>query len=391
MNFAEKHVIGMDLGGTKLAAALFTFDGAFVRALKPLRFSEIFPAGAKPPPATVAAAVRDAAAGMARELTPARGTVDAIGIASAGFVEGRNIVEATNVGLKNCRLPDLIRQAAGIDTFLFKDSWAPAFALAPAEPSIVFSVGTGLGGVSCEPGGEIRLLSRTLRTKPIWIPLLMKNDDPGFAVAFSVAEMKAMIETAAAKTGEGVLEKSRAGEIAASIRAAAEKQHKLTPPGATLAIAKLLAPTAVAGWRQGEVFADFHGAAPFPALVFELITGERIDPPELDRRIAAADPAALAAATVQAEFLAAVILEMQIERTSRGLPPAARAHGAGSGYNAAVHGFLSTAIAEAYNARAAAAGLPPLPPVELLSPPHPETTLAAHGAALGAIRAAGPA
>ncbi|MFH1538985.1 MAG: hypothetical protein ABIH66_08485, partial [bacterium] len=312
----------------------------------------------------------------------------AIGIASAGFIEGKTIVDASNVGIKMYPLGDRIEAETGVRTFLYKDSWAPAFAVDPPEPAIIFSVGTGFGGASCEPGMKIKILGYTARHRPVWLPVLRKNDDPGYAVAFSTDEMKEIIRSAAERCGEKTILRADAKKIAGELHAEAGRRRKLVPGLPMYLAAKALAPEAVAGWRPGEVFADFPGCASFPAVIYELITGEKIKPQELDTLLAAGDPAAVCSAVVQAEFLACILLEMQRERTEFELPPAGLIYGTGSGYNETTHLFLGTAIADALNRRAEKAKLTlPIPEsIKLVSPPGPGATLAAAGAAVGAWR-----
>lgn len=392
---SANHIIGLDLGGTKLAASLFSADEeggglAFVRSLKPLGYKELSGEDRKkPPPPEIGNRIKDSMLRMIGELSGgAGGAARAIGIATAGFIEGKTIVDAANVGIKMYPLGDRIEEETGDRTFLYKDSWAPAFAVDPPEPGIIFSVGTGFGGASCEPGMKIKILGHTACHHPVWIPVLRKNDDPGYAVAFSLGEMKEIFKTAAERSGEKMLLKADAAKLAEQLHHEAGRLQKHTPEPPLYEAAKELAPEAMAGWRPGEVFADFPGCAAFPVFVYKLLTGRPIKPQELDKLLSDGDPAAACSATVQAEFLACILLEMQQERIEFELPPARRIYGTGSGYNETTHRSLGEAIIKAYEQRAAKAGLKPPHPesVELVAPPAPGTTLAATGAAVGAWR-----
>ncbi|MEW6200810.1 MAG: hypothetical protein AB1546_02465, partial [bacterium] len=104
----KKHFVGLDLGGTKLAAALFLQNddtGAleFCRALKPLKYGEIFNAvQTKPlPPAERGKKIEEAMISAVEKLTAGiDGGLEALGVATAGFVEKGIVKDASNIGIK---------------------------------------------------------------------------------------------------------------------------------------------------------------------------------------------------------------------------------------------------------------------------------------------------
>ncbi|MEW5945448.1 MAG: ROK family protein [bacterium] len=393
------HVIGLDLGGTKLAGALFRASGEtgsleFVRARPPMKYDEILgPGGGKIPRAERSRRIEEAMHRFIADLAGgAPAAVDAMGIATAGFIERGIVVEARNTGMINHPLRDNVHGRAGCETYVYKDSWAPVFAVALSEPAIIFSLGTGFGGVSCEADREIKLRSRTVLRKPAWVPKLMANDDPGYAVSFPPAGARRLIAKAldgfnarSPESARARLPAPRLESITAALFDRARRSGKGTPRRTTVVLVKLLAGGAGLNFRPNEVFADFFGAAALPALFYSELTGKPVTPRELDAMLERRDADAVLAALVHAEFIGFILCEMQKERVACGLPPAARIYGTGSGYNTITHAVLGEAVADALADHAAENGLNVPPPggVHLALCPHP-TSLPAFGAAVGA-------
>ena len=398
---SDEWVVGLDLGGTKLAAAVFRKESGggleLERALENRKYDVIFGAAARLSARAKSERIEAAMATAVRELAGAvPGPVAAVGVCSAGFIENGVIVESYNTGMKNTPLRDRIRERTGIPAFLYKDSWAPVYALRPSRPAMIFSVGTGFGGVSCEPDLSIRLRSYTAARKPIWVPFLYANDDPGYAVSFSTELTAELIGRALARSDAGPLNSRpvAAGEQeirnwALRLRDKAKKDKRLSPPPLQLRIAKMFAREAAERMPPGEVFADVPGAATFPPLVYSWLTCGNITPPALDSRLANNDPNAASAFHVQAEFIGYILFRMQKERIESGLPPAELVYATGSGYNTTTHPALSQPIIAAVNHYCAAGGISGVAAerVEYLSVPGGErTTLACFGAAMGAAR-----
>ncbi|HOX29467.1 MAG TPA: ROK family protein, partial [bacterium] len=207
----ERWTVGLDLGGTKLATALFK-DGTggapvFHSALPNKKYDTIFRSNAdKLTPEEKSKQIEDAMVASVEELCSQAGvSPTAVGICTAGFIEGDMVVDAKNTGMKDYPLRTFVEKRLEVETFLFKDSWAPVFAVDADKPAIIFSIGTGFGGVSCDPGMAIKLRSYTARRRIIWIPFLYANDDPGYAVSFSIDRCESLFSRAFEKaSGAGV-------------------------------------------------------------------------------------------------------------------------------------------------------------------------------------------
>jgi len=402
-NFLEKRTkkhrtaIGLDLGGTKLAAALFSVSGdgetACEQALENRKYAEIIGSHSPDsiPAAKKAELIVEAMARAAQDLAGGIGEQpEVIGVCSAGFVERGRIIEAWNTGMKNFPLKARIEEETGLKTFLYKDSWAPVYALRSPVPAIIFSIGTGFGGVSCEPDLAIPVRSYSARMWPQWIPCLRANDDPGYAVAFSPGRAERVISRQMAESAEldgaGEITGNRdGGEFAGLLVEQAKKEGRMTPSKIELFAARLLAPRAMSNMRHGEVFADLPCGAKFPSTVYSWLTGRRESPKGMDRLIKDKDPAAAAAFRVHAGFIGQVIFEMQKERIEHGLDPADRVFATGSGYNAVNEGFLSSAIFSVVSRLCSGAGIdPPGEKIELIETHGLPTTFACLGAATGA-------
>lgn len=399
-------VIGLDLGGTKLASALFQKSGdggvEFVRALENRKYDAIFGESAGRLNAEEKSErIEQAMAAAARELASTVAEPPAaVGICSAGFVERGAIIEAWNTGMKNYPLRDRVAEDTGIPTFLYKDSWAPVYAVRPARPAIIFSIGTGFGGVSCEPDLRIPLLSYTANTKIMWIPFLYANDDPGYAVSFSEELSARLIERAVKRANAGPLKDREAGygdsspdEWASLLRDKAREDKRLSPSRIELWAARRLAKEAAERLRPGEVYADVVGAAILPPLAFSWMTGEKPEPPALDALLSEGNTNAVAAFFIQAEFIGYILSRMQLERVENKLAPSESVFGTGSGYNPVTHAVLSRPIVEAMSEYCREEGL------ELRCADRVEfiaagggmpTTLACLGAAFGAARGLAP-
>lgn len=397
----KRAVIGMDLGGTKLAAALFIAGGdgrvEFKAALDNLYYQERFKegGGAKITPEGKSKLIEQSMLEAIEKLKPSVGgaRLDAVGIATAGFIEEGLVIEAWNIGMKNYPLKSRMQAASGLDTFLYKDSWAPIYAISPSGPCAIFSIGTGFGGVSC--GGDLRVSVRSYsaRKKVKWIPCLYYSDDPAYAASFSDADC-ADVFTLVLSSRESALPagakpvEELARELSAKTREFAKETAKLTPSRMELFFARALAARAAARIRADEIFADAVCAAIYPVKLFSWIYGAEPSPSEMDNLAAGGDARAQLCFSVQAEFIGRVLALMQKELADENLPPASRICGTGSGFNSANSGFLAPAILDA--AKRAAAGLSLAPvnvdAIELITYDAGGTTLACYGAAVGAAR-----
>ena len=149
-------VIGVDLGGTKLAAALFGADGREVRG------ETIRVAGMDPD------AVVDALAEAVSDLAAhADGPVTGAGYGIPGTIEQRTgtVVLTANLPLKDVPLRGILEERTGIPTFLDNDANVAALAEQRAGAGIVdggtdnllmVTLGTGFGGGAIVDGRIMR-------------------------------------------------------------------------------------------------------------------------------------------------------------------------------------------------------------------------------------------
>lgn len=132
--------IGVDIGGTKIAAGVIDENGAVLdRAQLPTPHGEV--------------AIADAVAGLVRRLAPdVAGTV--VGIAVPGYVslDHRTVSYAANLDLENTRLAELIEARLPVSALVINDAnaalWAEyRFGAARAVQDVAMvTVGTGIGG-----------------------------------------------------------------------------------------------------------------------------------------------------------------------------------------------------------------------------------------------------
>ncbi|MCR2824963.1 ROK family protein [Microbacterium sp. zg.Y909] len=137
-------IVGIDIGGTKIAGALVDEDGAL--RSKVVRFATPARSGAE--------AIVSAVSAVCCTVT-ARISAAAIGIGSAGtFDRNGRVVSATNVipGWAGTPLQQLVKANTGIPTVVLNDVHAAAlgeaaFGAGREHPrSLVVAIGTGIGG-----------------------------------------------------------------------------------------------------------------------------------------------------------------------------------------------------------------------------------------------------
>lgn len=394
---AGSYAIGIDIGGTKIAVALFRADDSgemkFARAATTRRLKDVF--GGETPGKKTIHLFEKALLEASRELQSG-GSEHAVGVGvcSAGFVEDGIIVEGWNTGMFNYPLLKTVSDATGLPATLLKDSWAPVYALRPGKAAIIFSVGTGLGGVSCNADNTIPLKSRTENRRLKWIPYLYCNDDPGYAVSFSEALIADAMTNALedmARDGKQysapMPNESTINGWAKRLMGEAAEKKRLSPSKLELFLAGLLAPKSVSRMRAGEIYADLLCSAELPAIMRSFITGEYVPPPEIDGLLLKGDAAASAAHYIHAWFLGCALHEMQRERVENMLSPATVIYGTGSGYNDTTHSAMKEPIVRAMNYFGNKGGFayPETGPVQLLGGGSGETTFACLGAATAAM------
>jgi glucokinase len=138
---ADKLAIGIDVGGSKIAAGVVDEDG---RVLARQRAET---------PSTDPAAVLDVIAGIAEEFRREH-HIRALGIGAAGFVDvtGSTVLFAPHLAWRNEPLRDAVSRRTGLPVLIDNDAnaggWAEwRFGAAQNEPDVVLiTLGTGIGG-----------------------------------------------------------------------------------------------------------------------------------------------------------------------------------------------------------------------------------------------------
>jgi glucokinase len=139
--------LGVDVGGTKLIAATVTAAGEVVerrRLETPARDADLF-----------VRTIRGLITDLAGDGLP-------VGIGIAGLIDPGGIVRyGPNIGVRDLRLADLLRDAAGTEVTLVNDANAAALgeqragAARGREDVVLFTLGTGVGG-GIVLGGRLR-------------------------------------------------------------------------------------------------------------------------------------------------------------------------------------------------------------------------------------------
>ena len=135
------NTIGVDVGGTKIAAGLVTPTGEVLREAR------------RQTPATKVDEVAQAIADLVAELS-ADQEVEAVGVGAAGFCDATRseVVYAPNLAWRNEPLRQRIEAASGLKTVVENDANAAAWgefrfgAARTAESAVVVTLGTGIGG-----------------------------------------------------------------------------------------------------------------------------------------------------------------------------------------------------------------------------------------------------
>lgn len=143
------HTIGVDIGGTKIAAGVVAADGQVVARVR------------RTTPATDPAAIRSAVADAVAELRRTH-EVSAVGVAAAGFVDagGSTVVFAPNLAWRDEPLGEVLRGVIGLPVVVENDANAAAWgefvhgAGREVSDMLMLTIGTGLGG-GVIVGGEL--------------------------------------------------------------------------------------------------------------------------------------------------------------------------------------------------------------------------------------------
>ncbi len=148
---SDKLAIGIDIGGTKIAAGVVDEDGRIVARLR------------RETPTTEAPAVIDAIAEITEELRREH-HITALGIGAAGFVDATQstVLFAPHLAWRNEPLRDSVARRTGLPVMVDNDAnasgWAEwRFGAAQGEADLVLiTLGTGIGGAIVIDGQPYR-------------------------------------------------------------------------------------------------------------------------------------------------------------------------------------------------------------------------------------------
>ncbi|QGF23698.1 ROK family glucokinase [Raineyella fluvialis] len=133
--------IGVDVGGTKIAAGLVDGEGTILATVR------------RPTPARDTAEVVDTIAELVAELSEGQ-DVEAVGIGAAGFIDSARstVLFAPNLAWRDEPLKLKVEQRCGLPVVVENDANAAAWgefrfgAAQEASSAVVITVGTGIGG-----------------------------------------------------------------------------------------------------------------------------------------------------------------------------------------------------------------------------------------------------
>jgi glucokinase len=134
--------VGVDVGGTKIAAGLVGADGSMIQRLR------------RDTPATDANAITELIADVVGQLSPRqRGTVVPVGVGAAGVIDGNGVVRfAPNIDWADFPLRDELRARIDAPVTVDNDANVAAWgeyrvgAGAGVDCMVMLTVGTGVGG-----------------------------------------------------------------------------------------------------------------------------------------------------------------------------------------------------------------------------------------------------
>lgn len=145
------HTIGVDIGGTKIAAGVVSSEGAVLARVR------------RDTPATDPRAIEEAVVDAVAELR-AHHPVEAVGVAAAGFVDARRevVVFAPNLAWRDEPLGPDLAAAIGLPVVVENDANAAAWAECvhgagrDVDDMVMLTIGTGLGGGVISGGQLLR-------------------------------------------------------------------------------------------------------------------------------------------------------------------------------------------------------------------------------------------
>ena len=144
--------IGVDVGGTKIAAGVVDDDGVVLSTVR------------RDSPAKERQAIIDTIVSVTRELQTQYPEAAAVGIGAAGFIaaDRNTIAHGTNLDWTGLRLADVVSEQVGLPVVVENDAnafgWSEArFGAARGKVNaLIVAIGTGLGGALVVDGHLVR-------------------------------------------------------------------------------------------------------------------------------------------------------------------------------------------------------------------------------------------
>jgi len=141
------YYIGIDLGGTNIAAGIVDEDGAIVK-------KGSVPTGRTRPSEEIVGDMCSLVESLIKEAGIDRADIHSIGIGSPGTPDRKNgvIIYNNNLGFRNVPIRKLLQERFGLPVYLENDANCAAIAeslagAAKGEPNaVVITIGTGIGG-----------------------------------------------------------------------------------------------------------------------------------------------------------------------------------------------------------------------------------------------------
>ncbi len=145
------YAVGIDIGGTKIAAALVAPDGSIIREAK------------APTPAQDSSAIVQTVVDLVTEMSEGV-EVKAVGVAAAGFIDSdrSTVIYAPNLSWRNEPLKEKLQARLGLPVFIENDANAAGWAEhrfgagRGVKHMLMLTIGTGVGGAIVVDGRLLR-------------------------------------------------------------------------------------------------------------------------------------------------------------------------------------------------------------------------------------------
>ena len=141
-----KYCIGVDLGGTNIAAGLVDLDSKSIVRKNSVKTR------APRPCEEISKDIADLCKRLCEDEGISTDKIDWVGVATPGVVKSGVVVSAANLGWKNADLGEHVSRYTGMQTYVANDANAAAYAEAvwgvgaDADSVIAITLGTGVGG-----------------------------------------------------------------------------------------------------------------------------------------------------------------------------------------------------------------------------------------------------